>query len=80
MHIATIIPIARGIPFDTLTYYVPEALRPGTMVLVPLGRQTISGFVTETIPLAEAKTFIKRAAFSLKKVKAVVGHVPYFKR
>lgn len=78
MHIATVIPISRGIPFDALTYYAPEALAPGTLVAVPLGRQTIHGFVTETIPLTEAKTFVKKAAFSLKKIKEVSGHVPYF--
>lgn len=78
MHITTVIPIARGIPFDALTYYASDALAPGTLVAIPLGRQTIYGFVTDTTPLAEAKTFVKKAAFSLKKITSVLGHLPYF--
>ena len=72
MHIATIIPIARGIPFDTLTYYAPEPLEPGTLVTIPFGRQTLYGIITETIPLIEAKAFVKQAAFSLKKIKSII--------
>jgi primosomal protein N' len=78
MHVATIIPIARGIPFDTLTYYTSEALSPGTLVLAPFGKQLIIGIVITTTPLAEAKSLIKQAAFSLKKIKQVLGHIPYF--
>lgn len=78
MHIATIIPIARGIPFDTLTYYAPEALDAGTMVVIPFGKQERYGLVVETIPLIEAKTFVKQAAFSLKKIKRVIGYLEYF--
>lgn len=73
MYIATIIPIARGIPFDTLTYYAPEALPTGTLVTAPFGKQTIYGFVTDSVSLTEAKTFVKKAAFSLKKINTVLG-------
>ncbi len=80
MHVATIIPIARGIPFDTLTYYSPTELRPGTLVSVPFGKQLIVGIVCVSTPLAEAKTLIKSATFSLKKIKQVLGHLPYFEQ
>ncbi len=78
MHIATIIPIARGIPFDVLTYYVAEPLSAGTFVSIPFGRQTIYGCIVETIPLAEAKTFVKQASFSLKKIKTILGSNNHF--
>ncbi len=78
MHVATIIPIARGIPFDTLTYYTSEPLAPGTLVSTPFGKQLIIGIVLHTIPLAEAKSLIKQATFSLKKIKQILGHIPYF--
>lgn len=80
MHVATIIPIARGIPFDTLTYYSPTELRPGTLVSVPFGRQIIIGIVCASTPLTEAKTLIKSAAFSLKKIKQTLGHLEYFEQ
>lgn len=79
MYIATIIPIARGIPFDTLTYYASELLEAGSIVTIPFGKQTINGIVTETIPLAEAKSMIKSASFSLKKIKTVLGIAPYMR-
>ncbi len=78
MHIATVIPIARGIPFDALTYYASAPLPVGTLVAVPLGRQTIYGFVIETTSLADAKSFVKKAAFSLKKIKSVLSHQRHF--
>ncbi len=80
MYVATIIPIARGIPFDMLTYFSPEILATGTLVSVPFGRQVIIGIIIESTPLAEAKSMIKQAAFSLKKIKQVLGHLPYFEK
>ncbi|HWC57617.1 MAG TPA: hypothetical protein VG621_01530 [Candidatus Paceibacterota bacterium] len=78
MYVATVIPTARGIPFDTLTYYSPEALAPGTLVVIPLGKQIIMGIVVDTLPLIHAKTLVKKAPFSLKKIKQVVGYSGYF--
>jgi len=76
MQIATVIPIARGIPFDTLSYYVNEDLSPGTLVTMPFGKQTIYGIITETVSIAEAKGMIKSASFTLKKIKTVIGTTP----
>lgn len=78
MQVATVIPIARGIPFDTLTYYSADILPAGTLVTVPFGKQILTAVVFDCVPLAEAKSMVKSAAFSLKKVKSVIGHVPYF--
>jgi primosomal protein N' len=78
MHIIHVVPIARGIPFDTLTYYHNEPLENGTFVFIPLGRQTIVGIVTETSTLLEAKALVKGATFSLKKIKSVIAHIPFF--
>ncbi len=80
MQVATIIPIARGIPFDTLTYYSADLLAPGTLVSIPFGKQLIIGVVMQSTPLTEAKSVIKQAAFSLKKIKQVLGHLPYFEQ
>lgn len=77
MFIATIIPIARGIPFDTLTYYASDLLEPGTLVSIPFGRQVINGIVSETIPLTEAKSMVRSANFTLKKIKSVLGTAPF---
>lgn len=80
MYVATIIPIARGIPFDVLTYYASAHVVAGTLVSIPFGRQLIVGVVYECVPLAEAKTLIKNASFSLKKVRTILGHLAYFEQ
>lgn len=73
MYILSIIPIARGIPFNTLSYYNTDALSMGTLVEIPFGKQTITGLVHDCTSLIEAKTSIKQATFSLKRIKKVIG-------
>ncbi len=76
MFIATVIPISKGIPFDTLSYFSGEQLAVGTIVSVPFGKQKINAIVAECQNLSEAKTAVKQASFSMKKISATVGHVP----
>jgi primosomal protein N' len=73
MYILSVIPIQRGIPFSTLSYYSSEALSAGTIIQVPLGKQTIYGLVYSSTSLIESKSHVKKATFSLKKIKSVVG-------
>lgn len=73
MYIVSVIPIQRGIPLSNLTYYSNEDLLIGTTVEIPLGKGSIYGLVYESVSLIEAKTSIKQATFSLKKIKRVVG-------
>ncbi|MCC7436464.1 hypothetical protein IT402_01145 [Candidatus Nomurabacteria bacterium] len=77
MFILSIIPISRGIPFNNLSYYSTDALSVGTLVEIPLGKQTIRGLVSGCNSLIEAKINIKQATFSLKKIKRVLGLNPY---
>lgn len=76
MYIATVIPISKGIPFDTLTYFSADLLSMGTIVSVPFGKQKINAIIGDCQTLAEAKTAVKHASFSLKKIQSIVGHVP----
>ncbi|MEK7227961.1 MAG: hypothetical protein AAB681_01230 [Patescibacteria group bacterium] len=73
MYILSIIPISRGIPFSSLSYYSTDALSIGTLVEIPLGRQVTTGLVYGCTSLIEAKTSIKQATFSLKRIKKVLG-------
>ncbi len=73
MYILSVIPIQKGIPFSTLSYFGSDILPVGTIVIVPLGRSSIYGLVYECTSLIEAKTHVKQANFSLKKIKSVVG-------
>jgi primosomal protein N' len=78
MYILSVIPISRGIPFNTLSYYSTDALYPGTLIEIPLGKQFIKGLVYESNSLIEAKTSIKQATFALKKIKSVIGVSPFY--
>lgn len=78
MFILSVIPISRGIPFSTLSYYSTDALSVGTLIEIPLGKQSIRGLVYESTSLIEAKTSIKQATFSLKKIKSVIGVSPFY--
>ena len=78
MYVATVIPISKGIPFDVLTYYSNDNYIPGTLVSIPFGNKLIIGLVFDTTPLTEAKALIKQSAFSLRKIKQALGHLPYF--
>lgn len=78
MHVATVIPISKGVPFDVLSYYASDAYAPGTLVSIPLGNKLIIGLVFETVPLHEAKGLVKSSTFSLRKIKQALGHLPYF--
>jgi primosomal protein N' len=79
MYILSIIPIQRGIPFNVLSYYNTDALSVGTLVEIPFGKQTMCGLVHECTSLIEAKTSIKQATFSLKRIKKVLGISSYSK-
>ncbi|HTH93229.1 MAG TPA: hypothetical protein VL576_01995 [Candidatus Paceibacterota bacterium] len=78
MYIATVIPIGKGIPFDTLSYFSTQILDAGTIVQVPFGRQRINAIISDCQSLAEAKTAVKQASFSLKKITLVMGKVPLY--
>ncbi len=76
MYLLTIIPISRGIPFDVLSYYASELVDSGTLVTIPFNRTTITGIVVDATPLAQAKSMIKHAKFSLKKITGIIGTAP----
>lgn len=76
MYLLTIIPISRGIPFDVLSYYAAQPVDAGCLVTIPFNKNTITGIVVCSTPLAQAKSMIKHAKFSLKKISGVIGAAP----
>jgi primosomal protein N' (replication factor Y) len=70
MNIIEVIPIAKGLKTETLSYFGPEILPLGSIVTVPLRKKTVQGIVTAVRPAQEVKGDIKRARFSLKKISA----------
>jgi primosomal protein N' (replication factor Y) len=82
MNIIEVIPIARGMGAETLSYFCPEPLPEGALVSVPLRKKTVSAVVASSRPAGEMKSDLKRAAFSLKKITSAAAKnaVPFFSK
>jgi primosomal protein N' len=70
MHIIEVIPIARGMGAETLSYFCPEPMPLGTLVSVPLRSKKIQGVVIAVREAVQLKSDLKQASFSLKKISA----------
>lgn len=71
MRVYTVIPIAKGIPKETLSYFGPDDIAPGSLVSIPLRKKMVYAIVLEGQPVPENKAEIKSSAFSLKKIGKV---------
>ena len=71
MNIIEIIPIARNARVETLSYFTSENPPVGAVVDVPLRSKVIHGIVAAVRPVAQMKSDIKNASFSLKKIEKV---------
>ena len=70
MHLIRIIPIARGIAKEELSYFSREDIAPGTLVSVPVRKREVAGLVVSSAPVRDVKTEVRTAAFTLRKLKA----------
>lgn len=71
MNILTVIPISRGIPKDTLTYFTKADVSVGSIVSIPLRKKTIYGLVTENRIATEIKSELKSLTYSIKKIDSI---------
>ncbi len=69
MRLLSILPIARGIRTETLTYFSAEDIALGTLVSIPLRKKTVQGIVIGSQDAIEAKSEIKGMSFSVKKIE-----------
>lgn len=68
MHVISVIPLKRGINNATLTYFSKIDHPSGTIVQVPIRKQTVPALVTASISASNHKTSLKAASFSLRKL------------
>jgi primosomal protein N' (replication factor Y) len=71
MFVVSVAPIKRGIPIDELSYFTKDPIEPGALVSVPLRGRSVPGLVIRSIPAQEAKSELRQADFSLKKLERV---------
>jgi primosomal protein N' (replication factor Y) len=71
MKIANIIPITQGVLKDPLTYYTSKNIEKNSLVLISLRGKLVPGLVISCEDPTEAKTRLKTAHFSLKRIDKV---------
>ncbi len=71
MKILTIIPIAKGIPRDELSYFSAKDVALGTLVTVPFGKRSIKGVVVDHHEVRDLKSSIKSSDFALRNVTTI---------
>ncbi len=70
MYIIEVIPFARGIAKDSLSYFSKDSFKPGSLVSIPLRSKSIYGLVLSSKEASLAKSELKDASFALKKITA----------
>lgn len=78
MFVIEVVPLSRGTSAGALTYYSPIAYALGTILTVPLRGQEARALVTKVEHLSTAKTAVRAATFTLKRLpeQAAIGHLP----
>ncbi len=71
MKILTIIPIAKGIPRDELSYFSAKEVALGTLVTVPFGKRSIKGVVVDQNEVRDLKSSIKSSDFALRNLTTI---------
>lgn len=68
MHVITLVPLKRGIGLDSLSYFSNEAFVKGTILSIPIRNTLVLGLVTDIKEVSTAKTALRAATFSLRKL------------
>ncbi len=81
MFIIHVIPIAKGVGKETLTYFSKKDIAPGSVVTVPLRKKEVRALVLQSEDAREAKSGIRSAGHTLKKIVRIekgMLHTPAF--
>jgi primosomal protein N' (replication factor Y) len=71
MRLLSVVPIAKGIFRENLSYFTSKDLGPGALVEVPVRKKIIPAIVISSQELKTAKTNLRQADFALKSIKTV---------
>jgi len=72
MKIVTVIPFAKNVFKEALTYYTSKKVVAGNVVKISLRKKEILGLVTHVESGEKSKTILKESQFALKKVTEVL--------
>ncbi len=68
MYVIEVTPLVRGTITEKLSYYSSINHEPGSIISVPIRNRKVRAIVTDTKPVSMAKTALKAATFSLRKL------------
>ncbi len=71
MYIVQVIPIAKGIGKETLSYFSAKEVVPGSLVSVPIRSKIVPAIVVESQKASELKSELKSSDFAVKKVDSL---------
>ena len=71
MYVLDVIPIAKAIGRETLTYFTSERLIPGTLVSVPLRARKVQAIVTAAEDVRSAKSRIRSLEHELRRIEGL---------
>jgi hypothetical protein len=70
MFVIEVIPLKRGIGIESLSYYSALSYTEGTIISIPIRNQETMAVVIGFKEVSAAKTALKTATFSLRKLQA----------
>jgi primosomal protein N' (replication factor Y) len=73
MKLVSVIPIAKGVFNENLSYFTSKKVLAGDLVSIPFGRRTVPALVVSSNEIKDAKTKIKQADFKLKPIKEILS-------
>jgi len=68
MFVIEVIPLRRGVHIESLSYFSSVAYPRGTILSIPIRNKETSGIVIDSKEVSGAKTALRAATFSLKKL------------
>jgi len=68
MFVISVIPLSKATTVQQLSYYASSPHAAGTVIAVPIRNKQIPALVIDTQPVSNAKTALRAATFSLKKL------------
>lgn len=73
MYVLSVIPLSKSANKEYLTYFSAQNITPGSVITIPVRKQTINAIVIESVSVADSKTAVKEANFALRKAGPVKG-------
>ncbi len=68
MFVISVIPLSKATTVQQLSYYASTDYKPGTIIAAPIRNKQVPSLVIDAQPVSNAKTALRAATFSLKKL------------